>query len=105
MMTAIEVRKRMIEYGLSADVVGHFADTSGATISKWTRNLADISEETQERISTAVKAMMNMSRHFDGLPIRWSETAVLQPIVDRFIRELRESPVATLKNLPAANQR
>ncbi len=93
MMSAREVRRRMIEYGLSGDAVGYFAGTSGMTVSKWTRGLADISEETQGRISTAVKAMTNMSRHF-GVPIRWSEVEILKPVVNRFIRELRESPRA-----------
>jgi hypothetical protein len=87
MMTATEVRETIREYNMSGDVVGHFSGTTGATISKWTQGLAGISEETQERISTAVSAMASISHYYNDLPIRWSEVEKLQPLVERFVAE------------------
>src|SRR5882724_5499191 len=81
MMTPAEVRKMMDEYRIPGDATAIFADTSHATVSKWTRGLLNVSDELAERIECAVSAMASMSHYYD-LPIRWSEVEKLRPIVE-----------------------
>lgn len=88
-MTASEVRTRISEYGMSQDVVAHFAGTTGATVSKYLRGLGNVSDDLAERISTAVSAMASMAHYYDGLPIAWSQVEKLTPIVKRYIQEHR----------------
>ena len=89
MMTPAEVRKMMDEYRIPGDATAIFADTSHATVSKWTRGLLNVSDELAERIECAVSAMASMSHYYD-LPIRWSEVEKLRPIVEKYMREHRE---------------
>lgn len=88
MMTPAEVRQMMSEYRIPGDAAAIFADTSHATISKWTRGLLNVSDELAERIECAVSAMAAMSHYFD-LPIRWSEVDKLRPIVQKYMAEHR----------------
>lgn len=97
-MTAAQVRERISEYGMSQDVVAAYAGTTGATVSKYLRGLGNVSDEIQERIECAVAAMSSMAHYYDGLPIKWSEVAKLQPIVERFMREHRAYVIAKRAN-------
>ena len=88
MIKPAAVRKMMDEYAIPGDVVALFAETSQAAVSKWTRGLLDVTDETQERIECAVSAMASMS-HYYNLPIRWSEVEKLRPIIKKYMADHR----------------
>jgi len=95
-MTRERMHLSLIENRFPQAALAHLADVDCATVSRFLRNLAVISENEQDKLELTLMAMLELSDE-SSVPVDWRQAEKLRPIVTERVASYRAARSAELR--------